>query len=957
ITGTTSEYYNRTQLAATSIAVTGYGAVPPFADLTTAQLCQTCAEAESYEGVLVRISDVQITNPDLGYGEYSVAPLGGGAEVRIDDLFGGWFSYQHGASDTYSYVSGVFDYAYDSYKIEPRGCADLIDANGDPYCPVLNCPSEPVDIARVHDVSRLDAVAEGCQVRVREAVMTTSMRVQPDGSANGWLQQGTALHGGIRLYSPGGNVSGLVAGTRVEVFGQVAGIPGSRVLIMRSAQVLGAGTIPDPIAVSAALAGGHVSGTAGHEGMLVQILDPVTVAPRAELESGVDLGMFEIALASAPADRAVVHDLFEVGFACAWPRLEERCATDQRAFGQHFSSITGVLAWNGRYYLLPRTAADLVLAPCDAADADCDGTATTSDACPALFDPAQSNVDGDSFGDACDVCIAVPQSGTDDADGDGVGDACDLCPATPDPGQENLDGDLLGDACDLDRDGDDIEEGDGTAPCRGGETDGCQDNCPFLANPDQEDADADGRGDACQGGRAAIALDGLFGDWVSITAIHVDKRGDRGPGGLDLGGLWLADDGERFYLRIDLGAEIQLQDNNALRIYLDTDDNPASGQAVAGIGAELEWRLGSRQALVTTASGTTQHNWAAMGAIGLPTVSSSQVELALALDARPDGIRPLFSGTHLRVVIQDGADGDQLPDGAGGVAYQLGLGAPVAPPAVDLSRQIAQDLRIASFNVLVDNPWVSGNAQHFQRLLAATVPDVVVLQEIYSHSAQEAIAMVGSALGGTWFAGKYADAVTVSRLPILASWEIPFNTLLLLLDATDQLGGPIAVVDVHLPCCDQVVDRRYAIDLILQSWRRLSRETTEIPVGTPIVLAGDFNLVGVAQERDALIAGDLYTEALFGPDFAPDPAGGPFVSLMSYVAATRLGITYRGDASYGPGFLDYVLYTSSLLEVGNHFVLDTAALADDQLTALGLQRDDSSISDHLLRVTDLRPAP
>lgn len=958
VNGTATEYNGLTEIIASSIAITGQGTLPPFVDVTVDQICTACAEAEAYESVLVRISDVQVSSPDLGFGEYGVSPIGGGAEVRVDDLFASWYTYQRGVSDTYSSLSGVLTYAYGTFKIEPRGCGDLIDGDGNPYCAAPDCPAAPVDIAQIHDVSRSDAVPLGCQVRLTEAVLTTAMQPDQTGAANGWIQQGTAPHSGIRLYSAGGNLSGLTPGTRVALFGQVEGFGSYRLLIMRSVEVLGAGSVPEPIAVTVAEAGGHVSGTAGHEGMLVRMQDAVTVVARADLAGwNSDMGLFEVAAPSAPGVSAVVWDLFATGFACPWPQLEQPCATDQRAFGQHFASITGVIAWNGEHYLLPRSAADLVLAPCDAADADCDGIATGSDLCPALFDPAQGNADDDTFGDACDVCVAVAQAGVADGDGDGVGDDCDLCPAIADPGQENLDGDLLGDACDPDRDGDTVDEGDGTAPCTGGIATGCQDNCPFAANAGQQDADANGRGDACAGGRAPIALDGLFADWVSITPLHVDPRGDHGSTGIDLSGLWLADDGDNLYLRLDLGIEVQLQEANGIRIYLDTDDNAATGLAVAGIGAELEWRPGERLGLLTAASASAQHGWSAYGAIGLPTVSAAQVELAFALDARPDGVTPLFGSSELRVVIRDGTAGDQLPDGAGGVPYQLGLGAALAAPAVDLARQSAQDLRIASFNVLADSPWASsGNAQHFKRLLAATAPDVVVLQEVANHNADDAIAMVGAALPGSWTARKFNSNVVVSRLPILASWEIPFQNLLLLLDASAQLGGPIAVCDVHLPCCDNEIARRYASDSILQALRQLTRETNLIPANTPIVLAGDFNLVRVARTRDALIAGDIFTEAFFGPDFEPDPAGRPFESLVSLKAGTRLGVTYQGGADYGPGYLDYVLYTGSLLAVGNHFVLDTAALSTDQLAALSLQRDDSSISDHLLRITDVRPA-
>lgn len=70
-----------------------------------------------------------------------------------------------------------------------------------------------------------------------------------------------------------------------------------------------------------------------------------------------------------------------------------------------------------------------------------------------------------------------------DTDCDGIEDASDNCPARFNPAQGDLDGDLVGDPCDPDKDGDGVDNE--------------ADNCVRLANVDQTDTDADGAGDAC----------------------------------------------------------------------------------------------------------------------------------------------------------------------------------------------------------------------------------------------------------------------------------------------------------------------------------------------------------------------------------------------------------------------------------------------------------------------------
>lgn len=101
-------------------------------------------------------------------------------------------------------------------------------------------------------------------------------------------------------------------------------------------------------------------------------------------------------------------------------------------------------------------------------DIDGDGQINTDDPCPMIAGEAN-----DLDSDEC----------SPDSDGDGVPDIKDICPSIYDPDQSNADGDPRGDACDSDIDGDGFINS--------------VDNCPEVVNPDQENADRDEYGDAC----------------------------------------------------------------------------------------------------------------------------------------------------------------------------------------------------------------------------------------------------------------------------------------------------------------------------------------------------------------------------------------------------------------------------------------------------------------------------
>ena len=83
--GTYSEYYGKSEITiagAADITVTGTTTIPAPALVQPADVIAGGADAESYEGVLVRVEDVACTNPDLGYGEFEVT---GG--LPVDDYF------------------------------------------------------------------------------------------------------------------------------------------------------------------------------------------------------------------------------------------------------------------------------------------------------------------------------------------------------------------------------------------------------------------------------------------------------------------------------------------------------------------------------------------------------------------------------------------------------------------------------------------------------------------------------------------------------------------------------------------------------------------------------------------------------------------------------------------------------------------------------------------------------
>ena len=117
VSGYVQEFFGLTEVVVQSVDFyeAGY-TIPVPEELSTSDVA-----LEKWEGVLVSVSDVTVTDDDLGYGEWYVDD--GSGDARIDDL--GDFSYTPSNGDTFAEIIGVVFYSFDNYKIEPRDDSDL----------------------------------------------------------------------------------------------------------------------------------------------------------------------------------------------------------------------------------------------------------------------------------------------------------------------------------------------------------------------------------------------------------------------------------------------------------------------------------------------------------------------------------------------------------------------------------------------------------------------------------------------------------------------------------------------------------------------------------------------------------------------------------------------------------------------------------------------------------------
>lgn len=127
VEGTYEEYYDLAEIYDSTTTVTGSSSLPDPVEVgDPCAIATGGADAERYESMLVKVGAVSVSdaNPDTpsDYNEFEV-----GGCLRIDDLLwpsgSTWLDRTVGTS--YGSITGILNYNYDNFKIEPRDSDDV----------------------------------------------------------------------------------------------------------------------------------------------------------------------------------------------------------------------------------------------------------------------------------------------------------------------------------------------------------------------------------------------------------------------------------------------------------------------------------------------------------------------------------------------------------------------------------------------------------------------------------------------------------------------------------------------------------------------------------------------------------------------------------------------------------------------------------------------------------------
>ncbi|GLR17301.1 hypothetical protein GCM10007940_19160 [Portibacter lacus] len=452
-----------------------------------------------------------------------------------------------------------------------------------------------------------------------------------------------------------------------------------------------------------------------------------------------------------------------------------------------------------------------------------------------------------------------------------------------------------------------------------------------------------------------IAVDGIYDDW-KLTDLLITDEGDNNS--LDIQNIYVSNDDDHIYIRIDADREYDIQDAEAISIYIDADNDPNTGFRTNGIGSEISYYFENRSAYVNYANSFVQTNHAPLGMTALPTVTSSTFELVFNRKVTTSE-GTIEMGNTIAISIENGQNGDQVPNSSGGVEYTM-KDNETFTSTYALNKKDDTQTRVVTYNVLRDGFLNSEQKPHLEAILKALNPDVLALQEVYDTPLTTIRDLLNNALplagGKSWqYAKTGPDVMVFTKGTIEAYDAIDGNGVFLLYDQAGE--NPLILYNVHLPCCDNDSGRQYEIDNILSVLRDKNASPKinfTYPENAPIIITGDFNMVGKSQNIKSIIEGDIINEDILGADFAPDWDGTNLEEANPYITGFPSNYTWKSDfSSYNPGKLDFIFYTGSVMTQENGYVLATEYLDAAALNSLGLTSQSTYLaSDHLPVVFD-----
>ena len=459
----------------------------------------------------------------------------------------------------------------------------------------------------------------------------------------------------------------------------------------------------------------------------------------------------------------------------------------------------------------------------------------------------------------------------------------------------------------------------------------------------------------------SILIDGYFSDWNDVNTILIDAPDNNS---LDLLSFQVTNDQDYLYIHLILNSEIQLMGDlftQSIYLYLDTDNNSNTGfNPQSNYGTELGVNFKQHFAYynVTPFSTVTLNS---LGLIAAPTVSSNEFEIAIRRDAIPDGSNPLFPSNTIKILFQETIGGDNLPNDGDVFTYEFNNDNPSVFTPISLQKESSSFIRTMAFNTLFDGITDPNLQNEYERILQSIQPQVIGFSECVNSSASQVKSRLDEWLPSPDPNGWYVikddyDLVTASLWPFINSWPNLQRQFPTLIDLPSSYPKDLLFTNAHLKCCDGNDLRQLQVDeyaaFILDA--KVPGGNISLEENTPIIYAGDLNLVGFGSQLTTLLTGEIQNTDLYDQGGFLDWDNTINKDLSPIHSDQFSSFTWQDESSeYTPSRIDYIIYADAVVHAEKSFVLNTREMSEERLQEYNLEYDDSFYaSDHLPVVMD-----
>jgi len=466
-----------------------------------------------------------------------------------------------------------------------------------------------------------------------------------------------------------------------------------------------------------------------------------------------------------------------------------------------------------------------------------------------------------------------------------------------------------------------------------------------------------------------INIDSHFDDWENIFSFE-DEFND--IGGVDFKSISITNDDKFLYIKFETFEEIDLLDMEFngeelydVEIFIDTDNDSQTGFVPAyneNIGCELGIMFNQRYVWYNEPSPDVQISLYDVGIFPAPTVTSDQFEIAIDLKSEYDGSL-LFPNSEIKIQLRDWISGDNIPNINSEIIYNINSKYLDYQP-ININKDSSNLIRLTAYNVLNNGLDDNNRIDKLKNILQVLDSDIFAFSECYQTSQETVKNILDNILPvsniGGWFVKKKDgdDLILASKFPIIQDWPDESSGIKkmhpCLIDLPDDIyAKDLLIINSHMSCCDNDVARQEQADdfvnFILDA--KTPGGIIDLDEGTPFILCGDLNLVGLSQQLKTILTGEIINTDDYGFGGGMNWSNNELKDQVCMHTELPLSYTWRDISydvgSYPYGKLDYIIFSDDVISSQKSFSVDTEFISQQSLNTNNLNNDDSSGSDHL----------